>query len=94
MVQNCSGLPPPSQSGAHVPLVNGLGYQSDDPPTSSAGKNGWNLTSMYSRTPHSPIETACLPDMQKKLIIKFLFENRIHWHFKFRLLLFTVCTCV
>jgi len=36
--------------------------------------------------------TASHPDMQKIRIIGFFFENRLHWQFKVRLLLFTVCT--
>jgi hypothetical protein len=32
--------------------------------------------------------------MQKIWIIGFFFENRLHWQFEIRLLLFTVCTCV
>jgi hypothetical protein len=32
--------------------------------------------------------------MQKIRIIGFLFENRLHWQFAVRLLLFTVCICV
>ena len=32
------------------------------------------------------------PDMQKIRITGFFFENRLHWHFEVRLLLFTVCT--
>jgi len=40
------------------------------------------------------IGTARHPVMQKIRIIGFLFENRLHWLFEFRLLLFTVCTCV
>jgi hypothetical protein len=45
---------------------------------------------------HSPglIGTARHPDMQKIQIIGFSFENRLHWQFAVRLLLFTVCTCV
>jgi len=34
------------------------------------------------------------PDMQKILIIGFFFENKLHWQFAVRLLLFTVCTAV
>jgi len=37
---------------------------------------------------------ACHPDMQKIQVIVFFFENRRHWQFEVRLLLFTVCTCV
>ena len=33
------------------------------------------------------------PDMQKIRVIGFFFENRLHWQFAVRLLLFTVCTC-
>ena len=44
-------LGPPGLSEAHIPLVNGLGHQSDDPPLSSARKNVWSHTSIYSRTP-------------------------------------------
>jgi hypothetical protein len=33
-------------------------------------------------------------DMQKIRIIGFFFENKVHWQFKVRLLLFTECTCV
>ena len=40
------------------------------------------------------IGTASHPDMQKVRIIGFFFENRLHSQFEFRLLLFTVCTCV
>ena len=40
------------------------------------------------------IGTASHTDMQKIRIIGFYFENRLHWPFEFRLLLFTVCTCV
>jgi len=32
------------------------------------------------------------PDMQKIWIIGFFFENRLHWQFEVRLLLFTVRT--
>ena len=34
------------------------------------------------------------PDMQKVRIIGFFFENRLHWQFEVRLLLFAVCTYV
>ena len=34
------------------------------------------------------------PEMQKIWIIGCFFENRLLWQFEFRLLLFTVCTCV
>jgi len=40
------------------------------------------------------IVTASHPDMQKIRMIGFFFENRLHWQFEVRLLLFTVCTCV
>jgi hypothetical protein len=39
------------------------------------------------------IGTASHPDMQKIRIIRFFFENMLHWQFEFRLLLFTVCNC-
>ena len=35
--------------------------------------------------------TANHPDMQKIRIIRFSFENRLHWQFAVRLLLFTLC---
>jgi hypothetical protein len=35
------------------------------------------------------IGKASHPDMQKIQIIGFFFENRLHWQFEFRLLLFT-----
>ena len=38
--------------------------------------------------------TASHPDTQKIRIIGFFFENRLHWQFEVRLLLYTVCTCV
>jgi hypothetical protein len=40
------------------------------------------------------IGMAKYPDMQKIRVIVFFFESRLHWQFEFRLLLFTVCTCV
>ena len=40
------------------------------------------------------IRTAIHPDMQKIRIIGFSFENKLHWQFAVRLLLFTVCTSV
>jgi hypothetical protein len=40
------------------------------------------------------IGKASHPDLQKNPIIGFFFENRLHWQFEVRLLLFTVCTCV
>jgi hypothetical protein len=40
------------------------------------------------------IRTASLTDMQKIQIIGVFVENRIHWQFEVRLLLFIVCTCV
>jgi hypothetical protein len=40
------------------------------------------------------IGKANYPDMQKIWVIKFFFENRLHWEHEVRLLLFTVCTCV
>jgi len=40
------------------------------------------------------IRTASHPDMQKIRISGFFSENKLHWQFEFRLLLFTVCTCV
>ena len=40
------------------------------------------------------ITTGSRPDMQKIRIIGFFLENRLHWQFEVRLLLFTVCTCV
>jgi hypothetical protein len=36
--------------------------------------------------------TASHPDMQKIRVTGFFFENRPHWQFEVRLLLFTVCT--
>jgi len=33
-------------------------------------------------------------DMQKIRILGFFFENRLHWQFEVRLLLFTVCLCI
>jgi hypothetical protein len=38
------------------------------------------------------IGTASHPDMLKIWIIRFFFENMLHWYFEVRLLLFTVCT--
>ncbi len=38
------------------------------------------------------IGTARLPDKPKIGIIGFFIENRVHWQFEVRLLLFTVCT--
>ena len=40
------------------------------------------------------IGTASHADMQKIRIMGFFFENRLHWQFEVRLLLFTVRTCV
>jgi hypothetical protein len=40
------------------------------------------------------IGMASHPDMQKIRIVRFFFENRQHWQFEVRLLLFTVCTCL
>jgi hypothetical protein len=40
------------------------------------------------------IGTGSHPEMQTIRIIGFLFENRLHWLFEVRLLLFTACTCV
>jgi len=40
------------------------------------------------------IGMASRPDMQIIQIIEFFFENRLHWQFEIRLLLFTVCTCI
>jgi len=40
------------------------------------------------------IGTVSHPDMQKIRKIGFFFENRLHWQFAVRLLLFTVCTDV
>ena len=34
------------------------------------------------------------PDKQKIQIIRIFFDNRLHWQFEVRLLLFTVCACV
>jgi hypothetical protein len=42
----------------------------------------------------SLIGTARHPDSQKNWINGLFFENRLHWQFEVRLLLFTVCTCV
>ena len=40
------------------------------------------------------IRTASDPDMQKIRIIGiFLFENRLHWQFEVRQLLFMACAC-
>jgi len=39
------------------------------------------------------IGTANNPVKRKNPIIGIVFENRPHWQFSFRLLLFTVCTC-
>jgi len=39
------------------------------------------------------IGTASHPDMQQIRIIGFFFENRLHWQFAVRLLLFTVRAC-
>jgi len=36
------------------------------------------------------IGTASHPDKQKIRIVGFFFENRLHWQFEFRLLLFAV----
>ena len=38
--------------------------------------------------------TASHPDMQKIRINGFFFENKQHWRFEFRLLLFVLCTFV
>jgi hypothetical protein len=40
------------------------------------------------------IGTASHSDMQKIRIIGCFFENRLHWQFEVRLLLFTVCIYV
>jgi hypothetical protein len=40
------------------------------------------------------IGTGSHPEMQTIRIIGFFFENRLHWLFEVRLLLFTACTCV
>jgi len=40
------------------------------------------------------IGTASQTDMQEIRIIGFFFENRLHWQFQVRSLLFTVCTRV
>ena len=40
------------------------------------------------------IGKASNPNMQKIRIIGFCFENRLHWQFVVRLLLFTVSTCI
>jgi len=40
------------------------------------------------------IGTAKHPDVQKIWVLGLFFENRLHWQFVVRLLLFTVCTCV
>jgi len=40
------------------------------------------------------IGTASHPDMLKIRIIRFFYEDRLHWQFEVRLLLFTVWTCV
>ena len=37
--------------------------------------------------------TASHPDMQKIRTIWFFYENRQHWQFEVRLLLFIVCAC-
>jgi hypothetical protein len=39
------------------------------------------------------IGTAIHPDKQKIQLIGFFSENRLHWQFEVRLLLFTVRTC-
>jgi hypothetical protein len=46
----------------------------------------------YSRTPSGLIGTARFPDMRKIRIIGSFVENRLHWQFEVRLLLFIVCT--
>jgi hypothetical protein len=38
------------------------------------------------------IETASRPDVQKIRMTGFFFGKRLHWQFKYLLLLFTVCT--
>jgi hypothetical protein len=38
--------------------------------------------------------TASHADTQNIRIIRFSFENRLHWQFEVRPLLFTVCICV
>ena len=40
------------------------------------------------------IGTASHPVREKIGIVGLFFENRLHWLLEFRLLLFTVCTCV
>ena len=40
------------------------------------------------------IGTSSYPDTHKIRIIGFVFENRLHWQFEVRLLVFTVCTFV
>jgi hypothetical protein len=40
------------------------------------------------------IGTSSHPDMQEIRKIGFFSENKLHWQFAVRLLLFTVCTCV
>jgi hypothetical protein len=39
------------------------------------------------------IGAASHPDMQKIQKIGLFCENRLHWRFEVRMLLFTVCTC-
>ena len=40
------------------------------------------------------ISTKRHPDVLKIQAVGFLFENRVHWQFAVRLLLFIECTCV
>jgi hypothetical protein len=50
----------------------------------------------YTVEPHLSglIGTAGYPDKQKIRIIRFFFENRLHWQFEVRLLQITVGTWV
>jgi hypothetical protein len=63
--------------------------------TLSASETYGIFLAEYSKTPLIRLfGTASHPDMQKIPIIGFFFENRSHWQFEVRLLLFTACTCV
>jgi hypothetical protein len=56
------------------------------------GRTGYTITVER----HLPGLTgkASHPDMQTIRITGFFFENRLHWQFEVRLLIFTICTCV
>ena len=74
----CKFQKPWDISGSHIPPAPLILQYQTTVELNSSGLNG----------------TESHPDVQKIRIIGFFFENRLHWQFDVRLLLFTICSRV